>query len=383
MTKCFRLTLVYYDTKIKPIDKDFILNSHKTTQVGKIQTVLGQIEPKHLGFTIMHEHVLSSLNAYKAKPEVASDVGWVNAPIKFNNIGQLHLKKYINQTALELTNIDDAISEVSEFKISGGNSIVDTTSRGIGRDPRGLALVSRATGAHIVMGAGYYVPLSYPEGTRSKSENELISETVSDIVHGVKDTGIKSGIIGEIGLIDPIDKVQERILRSAAQASKITGCPITIHPPLNDTGALDIMKILLDEGVAPCNIIIGHLGMAMVDQESVKELGATGCYLQYDHFGSFEDSLMIYKDKPTLAQNDNDRLESLRTLVELGYEDRLLVSQDVCIQIQRIKYGGKGYAHLVTNIADRMISKGLDKSVIKKIFIENPSRILTFKNGSI
>ena len=123
--------------------------------------------------------------------------------------------------------------------------------------------------------------------------------------------------------------------------------------------------------------------MAMVDQESVKELGSTGCYLQYDHFGSFEDSLMIYKDKPALAQNDNDRLESLRTLVELGYEDRLLVSQDVCIQIQRVKYGGKGYAHLVTNIADRMLASGLDKSVIKKIFIENPARILTFKNGTI
>ena len=113
----------------------------------------------------MHEHVLSSLNAYRAKPETASDVAWVNAPVKFNNIGQMHLKKYINQTALELTDIDDAISEVNEFRISGGSSIVDTTSRGIGRDPRGLALVSRATGTKIVMGSGYYVPLSYPEGT--------------------------------------------------------------------------------------------------------------------------------------------------------------------------------------------------------------------------
>ena len=189
------------------------MNSPKSTQVGKIQTVLGQIEPKNLGFTIMHEHGLSSLKAYKAKPETASDVAWVNAPVAFNNIGQLHLKKYINQTALELTNIDDAISEVNEFKISGGNSIVDTTSRGIARDPKGLALVSRATGTHIVMGSGYYVPLSYPDGTTSKSEDDLINETVTDIVHGVKDTGIKSGIIGDIGLIDPIDKVQERILR--------------------------------------------------------------------------------------------------------------------------------------------------------------------------
>ncbi len=356
------------------------MNTPKLTQAGTIQTVLGRIEPKNLGVTIMHEHVLSSLNAYRAKPETASDVAWVNAPVKFNNIGQMHLKKYINQTALELTDIDDAISEVNEFRISGGSSIVDTTSRGIGRDPRGLALVSRATGTNIVMGSGYYVPLSYPEGTKSKTESELVNETVSDITEGVQDTGIKSGIIGEIGLIDPIDKMQESILRSAAQASNITGCPITIHPPLNDTGALDIMTILLDEGVAPDNIVIGHLGMAMVDRESVKELGSTGCYLQYDHFGSFEDSLMIYKDKPALAQNDNDRLESLLNLVDLGFEDRLLVSQDVCIQVQRIKYGGKGYAHLVTNISDRMLSMGLDNDVIQKIFIKNPARILTFKN---
>ena len=107
------------------------MNSPKPKQVGKVQTVLGQIEPKSLGFTVMHEHVLSSLNAYRAKPETASDVAWVNAPVAFNNIGQLHLKKYINQTVLELTNIDDAISEVNEFKISGGNSIVDTPAEGL------------------------------------------------------------------------------------------------------------------------------------------------------------------------------------------------------------------------------------------------------------
>jgi phosphotriesterase-related protein len=54
----------------------------------------------------------------------------------------------------DLTDLNDAITEVSEFKRLGGSTIVDVSNIGLGRDPSALAQVARATGLNIVMGAG-------------------------------------------------------------------------------------------------------------------------------------------------------------------------------------------------------------------------------------
>ena len=47
------------------------------------------------------------------------------------------------------------------YKQFGGGTLVDATSIGLGRDPVGLARISRQTGVNIVMGASYYVALSH------------------------------------------------------------------------------------------------------------------------------------------------------------------------------------------------------------------------------
>ena len=44
----------------------------KSSLSGKIQTVLGPIEPSELGITLMHEHLLIDLSAYSTQAEDAS-----------------------------------------------------------------------------------------------------------------------------------------------------------------------------------------------------------------------------------------------------------------------------------------------------------------------
>lgn len=295
-------------------------------------------------------------------------------------LGWMHRLKYVNREVLRLHDERLALEEAQNFALVGGGTIVDVTSRGIGRDPLGLARLARATGLNVVMGASYYVPLAHPPGTENKSDEDLYSETVSDVLNGVDGTGIRSGVIGEVGIVAPIDDLQMRILRSAAAASIDTGCPLTIHPPLDDTGALEVMRILLDEGADAGNIVMGHLGMAVVDRGALAELASTGCYLQYDHFGGFEDSTFQYSGKgEALAQNDEDRIGTLEYLAALGAEDRLLASHDVCIQTHLRTYGGKGYDHMVSSIVPRMTRRGMSQELIDKIFVANPARALTFK----
>ena len=295
-------------------------------------------------------------------------------------LGWMHRLKYVNREVLRLHDERLALEEAQNFALVGGGTIVDVTSRGIGRDPLGLARLARATGLNVVMGASYYVPLAHPPGTENKSDEDLYSETVSDVLNGVDGTGIRSGVIGEVGIVAPIDDLQMRILRSAAAASIDTGCPLTIHPPLDDTGALEVMRILLDEGADAGNIVMGHLGMAVVDRGALAELASTGCYLQYDHFGGFEDSTFQYSGKgEALAQNDEDRIGTLEYLAALGADDRLLASHDVCLQTHLRTYGGKGYDHMVSSIVPRMTRRGMSQELIDKIFVANPARALTFK----
>ena len=40
----------------------------------------------------------------------------------------------------------------------------------------------------------------------------------------------------------------------------------------------------------------------------------------------------------------------LKKLIDYGFVDKLLVSQDVCFKIRLKKYGGQGYDHLLRNI---------------------------------
>ena len=77
--------------------------------------------------------------------------------------------------------------------------VVDVTSNGLRRDPRALVRVSRATGLNVVMGAGYYVGPTHPEWFTNKPVEDISAGIVRDVQVGVENTGIRSGIIGEIG----------------------------------------------------------------------------------------------------------------------------------------------------------------------------------------
>ena len=54
------------------------------------------------------------------------------------------------------------------------------------------------------MGGFYYLAASHPEGTAERSTEDLAAETVDEWRHGVDGTGIRPGVIGEVGTYDPV-----------------------------------------------------------------------------------------------------------------------------------------------------------------------------------
>ena len=165
------------------------------TMTGMAQTVLGQIPINQLGITLMHEHLLLDLECYFDEPDTASEKKFIDAPLEFNLLGKYGARWSYNREGLHLHDIELAINEAKEFKFAGGSTIVDTTNIGIGRDPSGLAKIARSTGLNIIMGSGYYVPMSHPPDINEKTADQITDEIVKDITIGVNDTNIKSGII--------------------------------------------------------------------------------------------------------------------------------------------------------------------------------------------
>jgi phosphotriesterase-related protein len=60
-----------------------------------------------------------------------------------------------------------------------------------------------------------------------------------------------------------------------------------------------------------------------------------------------------------------------------GWEDRLLVSQDVCLKSQLRAFGGPGYDHLLVDVAPRLRAAGMDPLEVEALLVDNPRRAPT------
>ena len=344
---------------------------------GKVQTVLGPIKPESLGITLAHEHLLVDLAGYFRLPDEASERAWVDAPITMDRLGGIGVRWQNNLDNLKLLDIDVAIQEVAKYRYAGGDSLVDTTSIGVGRDPLALARISRATGLNIVMGSSYYVPLFHPPDMDQRSEDSIADQIVRDVTDGVGDTGVRSGVIGEVGNFWPMGDNERKVLRASARAQQRTGASILIHPGTDPQSPLEIMEVLTEAGADPRRVILGHLDY-FHDQGSLKSLAETGCYLEYDCFAQEDTSVGSVGTQGLIMPSDSQRMDTLSFLIDEGYGDRLLIAQDVCRKPHYTRYGGKGYAHVLENIVFRMRRRGFGQDRIDAMLVENPRRALTF-----
>jgi phosphotriesterase-related protein len=334
----------------------------------KVQTVLGLIEPAELGRTMTHEHLLLDL----AHPDLREAEG---EPILLDNCGYFRRHSNVNPNNLRLSSETDAIDEVRRFKTAGGGTIVEASNVGLKRNPHGLRRISVASSVHIVMGSSYYVHDHHPSEVARMSEAELTQAIVRDITEGADDTRVKAGLIGEVGLTWPVHPDEARVLRASAKAQQHTGAPLMVHPGRNPAAPMEAIRILESAGGDPRRTIMAHIDRTLFGQELMRDLARTGCYLEFDLFGQ-ESS--YYPLAPIDMPNDAGRIDYLMHLMEAGYRDQLLVSQDICHKTSLVKFGGEGYAHILENVVPIMQRKGMTVGEMDTILLDNPARIMAF-----
>src|SRR5262249_23483894 len=152
-----------------------------------------------------------------------------------------------------------ACTELAALHAAGGRTVVDLTLDEIGRDPAALRRVSEATGMAIVMGCGHYRdPYLDRDWFDRMAVDDIAAELVREIEEGVRGTGVRAGMIGEIGADRAwISAAEERSFRAAARAHRRTGLTITTHAARWPVGLAQV-ALLTEEGVDPGRIIVGH-----------------------------------------------------------------------------------------------------------------------------
>src|SRR5581483_23562 len=301
-----------------------------------IITVKGPIPAEQAGYTLSHEHLLCDL--------------W-----------RIH-NSYENI-------LDDeslAIRELAEYRQAGGTCLVDATSCGLGRSPRALRRISEASGIHIVMGSGWYRESVYPALVYERDTNALADLIVEEFTEGVEGTGIRAGLIGEIGTErSHITPAQERVFRAAARAQRRTGACVMTHTTHFGELALEQISLLRDEGVPPDRIVISHLG----DRHNTTQLlkvAAQRVYLSVDNIGYTGNGY----------PPDEVRAHNVCLLAAEGHLGQVVLGGDVCLKTHLRAYGGKGYAHVIQRFLPMLRGQGLAEDSIRQMTVINPARML-------
>ena len=347
----------------------------KKERLGKAQTVLGLVSPETLGITLPHEHLMIDFRIVYQEPKYASDRYKATLPVSMERLEWIRHHRLSCLDNLLLGDEEEAIRESMVFKNEGGGTIIDVSNRSFARDPWALSRISRSTGLNIIMGAGYFLSSSL-EKIKQLSIEEIEKEFIKEAFEGVDGSEIKIGVIGELGCSWPLKDEEKKILIAAARAQKVTGIPISIHPGQHPDSPFEIVDALVSAGGEARHIIMGHLERTLLSYELMEKFAKTGCYLEFDGFG--KEGYFSSATKADLSidiPNDHYRINMIMKIIQAGYGDQLLISQDICTKDMLLGYGGYGYAHILKRVVPIMRLKGMrEQEDIMRILKNNPQK---------
>ena len=299
-----------------------------------IRTVNGSIDAKDVKLTLSHEHLSMDLR------EIRQD----------------------NDSFLNDINLQ--YEELEILKNQGFNLIVDMSNQSMHRNPHHLKELSLKTQLEIVAATGYYLHQYHDAKLKNMTIEELKNEFISDITIGINGSDIKAGAMGELATSSQkIFESEKKVLLAAVEAQKETGCPIFTHVD-HGNNAIEQINLLLKAGVNPAKTVIGHMDLVN-DIDILEKILKKGFSIAFDTIG--KNSLIKCQD----------RVNKLIKLITLGYEDQILLSQDISRQNYLKRFGGHGYGYLI-DVFYPKISNKISPLTWSKLISKNLINILDF-----
>jgi phosphotriesterase-related protein len=311
----------------------------------KIQSVLGPVDSRDLGFTLVHEHLL---------------IGW--AGWQWDN-------QFRFDRAAELSR---AVDMLQELKALGVSTFVDPCPMDIGRDPEYLAEASQRSGMTIIGATGlYHHEFGIPAYFHNMTVEAIAEIFIADLEKGMAHTDIRAGIIKTATTANQVTEQEAKVHRAAGIAQVATGVPIITHTDENGPMGLEQLDLFASVGVKPNRVAIGH-SCGNGRMRYLLDVVARGAWLSFDRFGF------------GISASDDVRVATLLGLIGAGHADRMLLSHDsVCGFLSRpiewppeLAEGLKNWnpTHIIRNILPRLRAAGVSEETITTMTVDNPRR---------
>jgi 5-phospho-D-xylono-1,4-lactonase len=305
-----------------------------------IRTVTGDIDPRLLGFTYSHEHLIGSPPPPKSQTD----------------------------PDLVILDFDNALAEAQMAKSVGVRSLYEASAWDYGRNPAALRRISEETGIQIIGCAGFNKGEWFHERLKDWPIERLEEQIVRDVTEGMNGTDIRGGVIKFGTGYNHISAVEERVIRAAARAHRRTGAVLHGHTELG-TMAPEQIGILRDEGVDLRRVGFVHL-MRNPDWWLHKTIAETGAFLCCDGFSKIK------------YHPESVRIDLLIKLIEAGYQRQILIGGDLARRSDLTSYtGGPGLGYIAGKWLPRfrleLSEHGYPEKQVAEIcadlFINNPA----------
>lgn len=301
----------------------------------RVETVLGPIKPREMGFTLPHEHVMVDfVGADKTGPE------------RWNRDEVAEVMRPLLETARK----------------RGVRTLVECTPQFLARDPELLRRLSRETGLHLITNTGLYKEPFLPPYAFEETPKQLSARWVREAEKGIDGTGIRPGFIKIAVNAAPLAPTQRKIVTAAALTHKETGLRIACHTG-GGPAALECLEILESEGVPGTAHIVVHID-GESDRAWHRRIAERGAWLSYDGVGG----------RPI-----EQHVSLVRWALENRLRDHVLLSHDAGWYNVGEPRGGKqrGFTDLQEKLLPALRLAGIAEWDLIQLTEANPQRAFT------
>ncbi|MER5277994.1 phosphotriesterase [Streptomyces sp. NPDC002809] len=317
-----------------------------------VNTVLGPVPNEDLGVVSVHEALLSVVPG----AEYAFDITIDRAEI-----------------------FETLAAKLTDFRVHGGGTVVDSTGMFHGRDVRLYEALSRTTGVHIVASTGqgpeellggYFLTPQTNPPTPWPAEKfaDLFTEEVTEgmVVPRVERRGA-AGLVATVATPEGMTATDESLLRGAARTALSTGVAVSVR---YGSDALHDLGVALDENLPADRVVVAGLDRKdAVEAGAPQEVARRGAYVALDHVG-VEDEAHI---------TDAERAALVTDLVRAGYGDRILLSSSATGVAKGHAGNDVPYSYVLTTFVPLLKAQGLSDEDAQRILVDNPRDLLSVR----
>lgn len=330
-----------------------------------VESVTGPLAASEMGITLPHEHVF--INMSPTEPRDGFMTVWDEREDDIRRFAEAGGRTLWDMTNGELSNhaapvyFDQDPAHLVQNPTTGSRSIANVLA---------TKAMAEATGVNVILGTGHYFQQYLDaEWWDRNSASQIADFLIADLIDEIPGTGVRAGFLGEIASdFAHITAQEERSFRAAGRAAAETGVMVSTHAPSFPTGGAQL-DILLSEGVQPERIVIGHTDTVKHIDYSL-DLLRRGVFIEYD-------CMMACKGGGEINERElQRRIDYLKRVIDEGYGDKILLSQDVSQRSHQAAHGGTGLTFLFEEFTDYALQAGISSETLHGIFTENPRRAM-------